>query len=569
MKKRSIVLLSVLVLIVGLFSIFAVMTGATTPSPEISIPYCNLSFRDSVCIKYAVKSNVSDVKILIWTAFEKEYTVGTQDSEITEYYEEDIDGVTHKIFDYTELAAKQMTDVVYARAYSRADGVDYYSEVNKYSILQYAYNMLGKTAPASEDAELKEMLALMLEYGAAAQKYLDDYKVDRLATADWYQVKLIAGVLDDGCTHGLYLPGDKVTMTAPETDANGATFAYWADGKGNKVGATATYELTVGNTNATYTPVYIKYSVGLEFDSNGDGTCYVIGKGECMDADLVIPPMSPDNDSVIGIESSAFAGEAITSVSFPSTIEEIGRRAFNNCTSLTDVYFDGTEEEWNNISISTGNDTIENATKHFNELVIETFTVTFVDYDGTELKTETVECGKSATAPENPTREGYTFTGWDKDFGNISADITITAVYEENYTEPTFIVESVTASAGDTVTVAIDVKNNPGILAMTLALTYDDSALTLTSATNGEALSALTMTSSKTLNSGCKFGWDGVEITESDITDGEILVLTFTVSDTALSGVYDIVISYAEGDIYDNDINPLSFEIENGTITVN
>ena len=402
MKKRSIVLLSVLVLIVGLFSIFAVMSGATTPSPEISIPYCNLSFRDSVCIKYAVKSNVSDVKILIWTAPEKEYTVGTHDSEITEYYEEDIDGVMHKIFDYTELAAKQMTDVVYARAYAKVGGADYYSEVNKYSILQYAYNMLGKTAPASEDTELKEMLALMLEYGAAAQKYLDDYKVDRLATADWYQVKLTAGALDDGCTHGLYLPGDKVTMTAPETDANGATFAYWADGKGNKVGATATYELTVGNTNATYTPVYIKYSVGLEFDSNGDGTCYVVGKGECMDADLVIPPMSPDNDSVIGIESSAFAGEAITSVSFPSTIEEIGRRAFNNCTSLTDVYFDGTEEEWNNISISTGNDPIENATKHFNEPVIETFTVTFVDYDGTELKTETVKCGKSATAPENP-----------------------------------------------------------------------------------------------------------------------------------------------------------------------
>ena len=79
----------------------------------------------------------------------------------------------------------------------------------------------------------------------------------------------------------------------------------------------------------------------------------------------------------------------------------------------------------------------------------------------------------------------------------------------------------------------------------------------------------LTMTPSKTLDSGCKFAWDGVEIKEDDVTDGEILVLTFTISDSAASGAYDIAISYTDGDIYDNDINILSFEIENGTITVN
>lgn len=429
MKKRIIALALTLALIIGTLSTFVIMTGATSPTPELSIAYCNLSFRDSVCIKYALKSNVSDVKILIWTAPEAEYTVGTHDDEITEYYTEDIDGVSHMIFDYTELTAKQMTDVVYARAYAQVDGVDYYSEVNKYSILQYAYNKLGKTATASTDTELKEMLTHMLAYGAAAQKYLDDYKVDRLATADWYQVKVTAGVLDDSCTHGLYLPGDKVTMTAPTTDTNGATFAYWADSRNNKVATTATYELTVGSKNEVYTPVYVKYSSGLEFDSNGDGTCYVVGMGECTDTELLIPPVSPDNDTVIGVEG--FAGEAITSVSFPSTIEDIARRAFNNCTSLTDVYYDGTEEEWNNkVSIAANNDSILNATMHFNEPTVESFTVTFVDHDGTVLKTETVESGKSAIAPADPERENYTFTGWDKPFDNIVGDLTVTATYE-------------------------------------------------------------------------------------------------------------------------------------------
>ena len=58
-----------------------------------------------------------------------------------------------------------------------------------------------------------------------------------------------------------------------------------------------------------------------------------------------------------------------------------------------------------------------------------TYTVTFVDWDGTVLKTQTVESGSSATAPSNPSREGYNFTGWDKDATNITSDIIVTAQY--------------------------------------------------------------------------------------------------------------------------------------------
>lgn len=60
------------------------------------------------------------------------------------------------------------------------------------------------------------------------------------------------------------------------------------------------------------------------------------------------------------------------------------------------------------------------------------YKVTFVDSDGNMLKEEMVKEGKSATAPEAPTKEGYKFTSWDKAFDVVTENITITALYEKN-----------------------------------------------------------------------------------------------------------------------------------------
>jgi hypothetical protein len=60
------------------------------------------------------------------------------------------------------------------------------------------------------------------------------------------------------------------------------------------------------------------------------------------------------------------------------------------------------------------------------------FTVAFVDYDGTALSTQSVRQGESATAPADPQRAGYTFTGWDTDFSNVAANLTVTAQYRQN-----------------------------------------------------------------------------------------------------------------------------------------
>ena len=59
-----------------------------------------------------------------------------------------------------------------------------------------------------------------------------------------------------------------------------------------------------------------------------------------------------------------------------------------------------------------------------------TYTVTFQNWDHTLLDEQQVAYGAAAAAPAEPAKEGYTFIGWDREFNNILADMTVTAVFE-------------------------------------------------------------------------------------------------------------------------------------------
>ena len=479
MKKIISIVSLVLVLCLGTVGIFAFGTGAEENAPSLSLDYANLSFRDSITIKFAVRAEGADgVSLLCWTAPEEDYVKGTEDRAITVSTTETIEGQDYLVFDYNGLAAKQMTDTVYVRAYAVVDGKAVYSNVRKYSALEYAYTVLGKmNNEKSSDAELCDLMEAMLAYGGAAQKYFD-YATDRLASDPHYLVTVSGGTLSDGTAHGLYPAGATVALEAPAANAEGGTFSYWADANGNKVASDANCTVQAGAANATYAPVYVKYSVGLEFESNGDGTCILLGMGDCLDTEIVIPPTALEGDRVVEIDASAFAGEAITSVTFPTTIESIGRRAFNNCTALTTVIYEGTAAEWENVFVNaTGNDAILNADVQF--LGETKYTVTFVDWDGTVLKTESVASGKAATAPADPSRAGYTFSGWDKDFSSVTESITVTARYTSG--KNVFTVESVAGAVGDTVTVLVSVDGEVKLCGFDMTLYYDNAVLELVS----------------------------------------------------------------------------------------
>ena len=126
--------------------------------------------------------------------------------------------------------------------------------------------------------------------------------------------------------------------------------------------------------------------------------------------------------------------------------------------------------------------------------------------------------------------------------------------------------DAVTADPNGTVTVALTITNNPGILGAAISIAYPDE-LTLTDASGGDAFSMLSMTKPGVYESPCNFLWDGQEITADQVRDGVILTLTFAISASAKEGaVYSVSVSVL--DAVDNDLKSVSVTAMNGSVTI-
>lgn len=81
-------------------------------------------------------------------------------------------------------------------------------------------------------------------------------------------------------------------------------------------------------------------------------------------------------------------------------------------------------------SFKAGTEVNKNLTL-YGKFTFKSFTVTFVDYDGTELAVrENVAYGTPATAPDTSTL-GNKFKGWDTDFSAVGKNLTVKATYND------------------------------------------------------------------------------------------------------------------------------------------
>ena len=233
----------------------------------------------------------------------------------------------------------------------------------------------------------------------------------------------------------------------PRTDANKDKNINTAD---------ATYILRVAadmktaNEYCEYAPDIIEYTVTFKDGLTGNVISTVdVREGE--NAQMPTPPAHEgytfngwDNDGKnitadiiitaqysLNVYSVTFKDGLTGSVISTQNIEH-GKDATLPVPPAHDGYsFTGWDSDGKNITADT---TITA------QYAINVHTVTFMDgLDGSVISTQNVEHGKDATLPTPPAHEGYTFTKWDSDGKNITADITITALYEKNIYTVTFV----------------------------------------------------------------------------------------------------------------------------------
>ena len=81
---------------------------------------------------------------------------------------------------------------------------------------------------------------------------------------------------------------------------------------------------------------------------------------------------------------------------------------------------------------------VKNGDTVYVKWTINKYTVTFMDGEKVLKAYTNVPHGSAVTAPEVPEKDGKTFSKWDKDFKNITSDLTINAVYDVDTFKVTF-----------------------------------------------------------------------------------------------------------------------------------
>ena len=126
----------------------------------------------------------------------------------------------------------------------------------------------------------------------------------------------------------------------------------------------------------------------------------------------------PKNVAYIG-DYAFYSCTALENIMIPDSISAFGPYTFYNCSRLT--MYSSEPSYAHTYAVTNRIPWVE---------YIYPSTVTFVDWDDKVLSVQDVDYGLSATAPDEPTRTGYQFIGWDVSFGCITDDLTVTALYD-------------------------------------------------------------------------------------------------------------------------------------------
>ena len=131
--------------------------------------------------------------------------------------------------------------------------------------------------------------------------------------------------------------------------------------------------------------------------------------------------------------------------------------------------------------------------------------------------------------------------------------------------EPTVAISTAQGKKGKSVEITVSIANNPGIVSMTLNLTYDAAALKLTGVADTGLMPGQMHTT--TYTSPYTLTWANDTAPANITVNGTFAKLTFEIL-TDVVGEYPIMVSVPKDGILDFDVNNIDFRLDHGGITV-
>lgn len=207
------------------------------------------------------------------------------------------------------------------------------------------------------------------------------------------------------------------------------------------------------------------------------------------------------------------------------------------------------------------------------------YTLTVISSDdtmGTVSGGGKYRAGATATITATP-KEGYEFVKWND--GDTSASRTVTVNADKTYTATfkkkvvsadaaNFYISNISAQAGEYVTIAVNVSNNPGISGFTISVAFSNSVFEFDSiAVNSDIISSITdnviVKDNVCTVTATYFSANG------DFTDnGELFGIKLKVRENAEPGEYAVGLKIKESDVCNNDLALVPFDTVDGSIEI-
>ena len=247
-----------------------------------------------------------------------------------------------------------LTDVYYTGSVAEWNkiNIDRYNSCLTDAIIHYNY-VTVKTYRDFEYSILDDGTVKITDYTGS------DSKLVIPSTIDGKKVTSIGGYAFEYCT-------SLTSITIPNSVTSIGDWAF--DECASLTSITIPDSVTsIGDSAFEYCKSLTSITIPNSVTSIGDTAFY-----NCISLTSITIP-----NSVTSIGHAAFGYcTSLTSITIPNSVTSIGYEAFYDTPWLTDVYYTGSETEWNNIDIGENNTYLTNATIHYNYGSIHTHSYT-------------------------------------------------------------------------------------------------------------------------------------------------------------------------------------------------